>query len=239
MKNDSYIYIAAFCIFLVIGIYALQFHTYDFSDDVDHWNQFGGYVGGVLGPLLSFISLVMLIKSLNLQNESNATLREESRLNIKNEKLRSFETHFFNLLGSQRESFEYFRLTFDNQSYSGVEAVRKLEEKVVELRNVNATDDEIKSMICEADSEEKLFNTQRVFYIITKTIVQKLSDENGFTVEERKSQMETMINFTEFSMLRLVLISMQFMNYKSSRLMRDTEELVAVLSDLKLPIDSY
>ncbi|NUW66943.1 hypothetical protein [Vibrio coralliilyticus] len=143
MKNDYYIYFAGISIVLVIGIYVGQFHTYEFSSDVDHWNQFGGYVGGVLGPLLSFLSLVMLIKSLNLQNESNTTLRDEARLNIKNEKMRSFETHFFNLLSAQRESFEYFRLTFNGQTYEGIEAVRQLEEEVIALRSANASDQDV------------------------------------------------------------------------------------------------
>ncbi|EGQ9291699.1 hypothetical protein F7U77_08740 [Vibrio vulnificus] len=239
MKNDSYIYIAALSVIAVIGFYAIQFHSFEFSKDVDHWNQFGGYVGGVLGPVLSFISLVMLIKSLNLQNESNAALREESRLNIKNEKMRSFETHFFNLLSAQRESFEYFTLTINAKALSGVEAVRKLEEKIEELRESNASDEQIKNLILESDSEEKLYNTQRVFFIITKTIAQKLSDENGFTSVERKSQIETMINFTEFSQLRLVLISMQFLNHKSSKLLRQNSEFLSVLEELKLPIDMY
>ncbi|NUW66944.1 hypothetical protein [Vibrio coralliilyticus] len=91
----------------------------------------------------------------------------------------------------------------------------------------------------KADSDEKLYNTQRVFFVITKTIVQKLSDDNGFGSEERKSQIETMINFTEFSLLRVILISMQFLSYKSSILMRENEELVSVLEELKLPLDSY
>ncbi|TKG29217.1 hypothetical protein FCV85_14640 [Vibrio sp. F13] len=239
MKNDNYIYAAAVCIFTVIGFYAYQFHNYELSKDVNHWNQFGGYVGGVLGPVLSFISLVMLIKSLNLQNESNATLREESRLNIKNEKLRSFETHFFNLLSAQRESFEYFKLTVDGKTLTGVEAVRELEEKIEELRASEASSSDIKKMIVDADSDEKLYNTQRVFFVITKTITQKLSDENGFNSEERKSQIETMVNFTEFSQLRLVLISMQFLSYKSSKLMRENNEFLSVIEELKLPLDSY
>ncbi|MCG9726866.1 hypothetical protein [Vibrio brasiliensis] len=239
MKNDNYIYVAVISIIAVIGLYSYQFHSYDLSKDVDDWNQFGGYVGGVLGPVLSFISLVLLIRSLNLQNESNITLREEARLNIKNEKLRSFETHFFNLLSAQRESFDYFKLTIDGQVITGVEAVRKLEEKIIELRNSNASDDEIKRMITDADSDEKLYNTQRVFFIISKTINQKLSDENGFSIDVRKSQIETMINFTEFSQLRLVLICMQFLSFRSSTLLRENNEFLAVLKDLKLPLDSY
>ncbi|EJE4553461.1 hypothetical protein [Vibrio parahaemolyticus] len=239
MKNDNYIYAAVLCILVVLGLYALQFHNYKLSTDVDHWNQFGGYVGGVLGPLFSFLSFVMLIKSLNLQNDSNTTLREEAQLNIKNEKMRSFETHFFNLLSAQRDSFEYFKLTLNGKVYSGVESVRKLEDAIESLRAKNATDAEITKFIQEADSDEKFYNTQRIFFIITKTINQKLSDENGFTQEERKSQLETMINFTEFSQLRLILISMQFLDYRSSKLLRENQEFLSILDELKLPIDNY
>ncbi|EGQ8925977.1 hypothetical protein DLH98_09235 [Vibrio parahaemolyticus] len=239
MKNDFYIYAASICILVVLGFYAYQFHDYVLSKDVDDWNQFGGYVGGVLGPTFSFLSFVMLIKSLNLQNESNASLREESRLNIKNEKLRSFETHFFNLLGAQRESFEYFKLTINGKIYSGVEAVRELESAIQDLRAINATDEDITNFIKNCDADEKLFNTQRTFFIVTKTINQKLSDENGFSAEERKAHLETMINFTEFSLLRVVLISMQFLSYRASKLLNENDEFISVLEELKLPINAY
>ncbi|MBE4209235.1 hypothetical protein CGI23_23600 [Vibrio parahaemolyticus] len=239
MKNDFYIYVASICILVVLGFYAYQFHDYVLSKDVDDWNQFGGYVGGVLGPTLSFLSFVMLIKSLNLQNESNAALHEESRLNIKNEKLRSFETHFFNLLGAQRESFEYFKLTINGKIYSGVEAVRELESAIQDLRAINATVEDITNFIKNCDADEKLYNIQRTFFIVTKTINQKLSDENGFSAEERKAHLETMINFTEFSLLRVVLISMQFLSYRASTLLNENDEFVSVLKELKLPINAY
>ncbi|ELB2184392.1 hypothetical protein QNS43_004005 [Vibrio parahaemolyticus] len=239
MRNDFYIYAASICILVVLGFYTYQFHDYVLSKDVDDWNQFGGYVGGVLGPAFSFLSFVMLIKSLNLQNESNAALREESKLNIKNEKLRSFETHFFNLLGAQRESFEYFKLTINGKTYSGVEAVRELESAIQNLRATNASDKDITEFIKDCDADEKLFNTQRTFFIVTKTINQKLSDENGFNAEERKAHIETMINFTEFSLLRVVLISMQFLSYRASRLLNENDEFVSVLKELKLPINQY
>ncbi|QOQ67616.1 hypothetical protein [Photobacterium damselae] len=239
MKNNIYVYAALLCIVFVLGLYAFQFHDYVLSSDVDHWNQFGGYIGGVLGPLLSFLSLVMLIKSLNLQNESNQTLLDESKLNIKNEKLRSFETHFFNLLSSQRESFEYFKLSLNGKTYTGIDAVRKLEDEIISLRKASASDEVISDFIKQSDVYEKLFNTQRVFYVISKTIGQKLSNENGFSLEERKSQFETMINFTEFSQLRLVLICLQFLNYKSSKLILENKELLSVFEELKMPIKPY
>ncbi|MBL4303861.1 hypothetical protein [Vibrio fluvialis] len=237
---DKYIFAAIACVILVIGIYAFQFHSYEFSNDVDHWNQFGGYVGGVLGPLLSFLSYIMLIKSLSLQNAANAALNEESKLNIKNEKMRSFELHFFTLLSAQRESFEYFKLELDKGVYSsGIQAVRELENRIEEMRGKNASDDDIKAYIKTVDSHEKIYNTQRVFFVITKMISNKLSDENGFSSSDRKCQIETLINFTELSVLRIVLISMQFLNHKSSLLLRDNQELISVFDDLKLPFDAY
>ncbi|WP_305846037.1 hypothetical protein [Photobacterium kishitanii] len=130
-------------------------------------------------------------------------------------------------------------MTFDGQVYSGIDAVRKLENEIYTLRNQHTADLDIAKFIKDSDSEEKLYNTQRVFYVITKVINQKLSNENGFNLEERKAQIETMINFTEFSLLRVVLISMQFLNYKSSKLLRENQEFISVIEDLKLPIDSY
>lgn len=237
---NRYIIGALVCIGLVLGLYTYQFHTYQLSNDVNHWGQFGGFIGGVLGPLLSFLSYVMLIKSLTMQNDANVALREESKLNIKNEKLRSFEVHFFNLINAQRETFEYFQLEIKSSGPSkGVSAVRELENLIGSLRYIGADDDKISTVIKGIDSQEKIYNTQRIFYVITKMIDQKLSDENGFDEEERKAQLTTLINFTELSVLRVVLISMQFLNHKSSRLLRENTTLLAVFDELSLSLDEY
>ncbi|TOM07005.1 hypothetical protein CGH84_24405, partial [Vibrio parahaemolyticus] len=79
-----------------------------------------------------------------------------------------------------------FKLTINGKIYSGVEAVRELESAIQDLRAINATDEDITNFIKNCDADEKLFNTQRTFFIVTKTINQKLSDENGFSAEERK-----------------------------------------------------
>ncbi|MCL9777048.1 hypothetical protein [Vibrio methylphosphonaticus] len=237
---NQYIISAVICITLVLGIYGYQFHSFQISNDVNHWGQFGGFMGGVLGPLLSFLSYVMLIKSLSLQNDANSVLKEESKLNIKNEKMRSFEVHFFNLINAQRDSFEYFKLEPQlGEFLTGVSAVRELENQIENMRDNNANDNDIAIYIKNIDSHEKIYNTQRIFYVITKMISQKLSDENGFTQEERQAQLTTLINFTELSALRITLISMQFLSHKSSKLLREDQELIDIFKELKLPYDQY
>lgn len=65
-----------------------------FSDSKSDWGTFGDYVGGVLNPILSFISIVMLINSINLQREANNSLIEDSKRQSKLEDKRSFEVSF-------------------------------------------------------------------------------------------------------------------------------------------------
>ncbi|MCX9469358.1 hypothetical protein IG522_17955, partial [Vibrio cholerae] len=106
---NRYISIAIASMLVVFGSYVVNFYYklgYGLSDDVAVWAQLGDYAGGLLNPILSFISLVLLIKSLTLQNEANLDLRKELKINEKTEKLRSFETHFFNMLNSQKVSFD-------------------------------------------------------------------------------------------------------------------------------------
>ncbi|MCJ8349010.1 hypothetical protein [Moritella sp.] len=237
---NKHIIAAILCMGIALGMYGLNFHTYQISDDVNDWGQFGGYVGGILTPILTFLSYIMLVKSLSLQNETNAALREESNLNVKNEKIRSFEVHFFNLIDAQRDTFEHFKLEFDKDKFvSSVSAVRELEDRIEYMRDNNSNDIALTEFIKQVDSHEKIYNTQRVFYVITRMISLKLSDENGFTREDRMVQLTTLVNFTELSILRIVLISMQFLSYKSSKLLRDNDEMLDVLKDLKLPLDQY
>ena len=75
---------------------------YRISSDTAVWGALGDYFGGVLNPILSFISIILLISSLTLQREANTDLRKEIKRNEKNEKFRSFETQFFNMINSQK-----------------------------------------------------------------------------------------------------------------------------------------
>lgn len=226
-------------VIIVIGAYVFQFHIrlkYGFSIKASDWVDFSDYVGGLVSPILSFFSLILLIRSLNLQNQANKELREEVKSNQKNEKMRSFETYFFGLIEAQRTSFSTFKLDFPSQfsgkSLDGACAIQELEDQIENIRNKNGNDIEIAHAIDEIDKDERIYNTIRIFYNIVKMISERLTNDNGFDEEARKNQFQTLISFTEFSQLRLVMISMQFIDCPSAKYLRDNTEFMSVLTDL-------
>ncbi|MEM8013592.1 hypothetical protein Q4R53_15135 [Morganella morganii] len=243
---NRYLIAAIILMLIVIASYIIQFFFnlgYGISDKASDWVDFSDYVGGLISPLLSFISLILLIQSLNLQNEANKELREEVKLNQRNERLRSFEIYFFGLIDSQRTSFSNFKITFPKclggKSLTGVCAVQELEDLIQRFRDKSWKEYYIMKCIDRIDKDEKIFNTIRIFYNIVKMISEKLSDENGFDIEVRKSQFLTLINFTEFSQLRLVMISMQFMEWKSARYLKCNKEFIDILHSVGVETDLY
>lgn len=247
--NNKYIYSAIAAIVIVIGSYIFRFYFqlhHTVSDNVEQWAQLGDYAGGLLNPILSFISLVLLIKSLNLQNEANLDLRKELKTNEKNEKLRSFEAYFFNMLNSQKIAYDSFKLEFENETgidvLVGVEAVMKIEDDIdiiLEDNNLDDVKDKISKYIETLDEKDKIFSMVRIFYIIIKMIDDKLSDNHGFTAEDRNKHYTTLINFTEFSLLRLIMISCQFLSCHPSAYINSHSDFNAILEDVGLSTSLY
>ncbi|ADD69574.1 conserved hypothetical protein [Denitrovibrio acetiphilus DSM 12809] len=127
---NRYVIAAIISTVIVVLSYIYHFYyllKYSLSNDTAAWAQFSDYVGGLLNPVLSFIALVLLIKSLTLQNEANKSLKEELRNNEQTEKLRMFETQFFNMLNSQSMALDSFKIEVkengDNVIKKGVEAI--------------------------------------------------------------------------------------------------------------------
>jgi hypothetical protein len=244
---NRYSITAMILMLIVIGSYTMQFYFnlgYGVSDKASDWVDFSGYVGGLISPLLSFVSLVLLIQSLNLQNQANKELRKEVKLNRKNEELRSFESYFFGLIDAQRTSFANFNLDFSIQQggkhLTGVVAIQELEDQILNIRNLDGTDDkDIEEVIEQLDQNENIFNAIRIFYNVVKMVSEKLTDEKDFDILTRKSQFQTLINFTEFSQLRLVMISMQFMDWESATYLKNNKEFMEVLKDLGGGADLY
>lgn len=246
MKINGYIIAAAILIALVFLSYFLQFYVnldYELSDDSAVWAQLGDYVGGLLNPLLSFVSIVLLIKSLSLQNEANRSLRVELKNNEKTEKLRSFEILFFNLIDSQKKLFDTFNIEFERSGQKtvllGAQAVIKIEEEVEIIRNNGGTDTQIQDYIEELDKNDQIFGLSRAFYILVTAVFDKLSDVNGFTEEDRRAHFRTLVNFTDFSQLRLILMTIQFMDYHSTRYIRASDEFTKVINELNSGYDLY
>lgn len=70
-------------VFVVLAAFALAIYFYrdrfggGFSSTSADWSNFGSYIGGVLGPLVSFVTLLAVLKTVYLQRELLDTQRAE------------------------------------------------------------------------------------------------------------------------------------------------------------------
>lgn len=247
MKIKAYIISAAALIVVVYLIYWLQFYValdYEVSKEAAVWGQLGDYVGGVLNPLLSFISIVLLIKSLVLQYEANSNLKTEIKNSEKTERLRSFEVLFFNLISSQKNLFDSFYVDFQASGcavshLTGVKAVIEIENNIDEIRQAGGGNSEIAKYLTDLDADDQIFGLSRAFYIAVMIIIDKLSDSNGFSSEDRATHFKALINFTDFAQLRLIMISVQFLDYESAKYLRSSVEFLTLIKELGLSYELY
>ena len=61
---------------VAIYYYRLKFGG-DFSDKSSEWSDFGSYIGGIFGPLVSFVTLLAVLKTVHLQRELLTAQRVE------------------------------------------------------------------------------------------------------------------------------------------------------------------
>lgn len=244
MKLKGYLIAAFFSVVVVSAIYIVQFSYilgYGFSKEPSDWSDLGGYLGGVLGPILTFISIVLLIKSVSLQHAANKSLETEIDIIRKTEGFRTFETQFFAMLNAQGESFEFLSFDFGGKKgrLKGVAAVREIEDQIAHFRSTSRGDSIVEEYLEHLDQDEHIFNVARSFYTIVKLIIENLNDERGYTTEDRQEHIRSAISFTKFSQIRLIVISAQFLDFHSSSYLKGNEELNKVLSELRIPIGSY
>lgn len=243
MNNPRYlIYLSALFMIVTALVYSIYFFyvlDYEISKEVDDWAHLGSYFGGVVGPALSFISLIMLIKTLELQNAANSDLRTEAKSNENSRKIESFETTFFHLISIQREHFENLRIKQKKTSSTGTASVVTLEESIEAIRDKGGDDKAVKKYLEDSDENEDVYNSIRVFYNLVNLVMNKISDKNGFSPKDRYEYLLILVNFTKFSNLRLVLIGIQFLSYPSATSLRENKELTELFSGVGLNIDKY
>ncbi len=76
-------------LFVMIGTLALYFgHGGSTPESLQDWASFGTYVGGIAGPLLSFVALIAVARTLNLQR---ATLELDQERQLADQHLRWLE----------------------------------------------------------------------------------------------------------------------------------------------------
>ncbi|ELY5851473.1 hypothetical protein SNN74_004260, partial [Cronobacter turicensis] len=156
------------------------------SNDKGEWGTFGDFVGGVLNPILTFITIVMLINSLQLQREANEQLIKDERRQEKDVLLKRFEDSFYNLISSEREEFSCFTINLNGEEYRSSAAVSKLEEAVLffideqRIKNSKCDISNVRDYINNIDehSSMSIFSMVRCVYVVFKVIKDKCPQEH-------------------------------------------------------------
>lgn len=118
--NKFFLYLLVFSfllIFFILGLYFYKFHD-SLSDTHNDWAIFGSFFGGVIGPIVTFISIIILILTIYIQNKDSSFKHQQDT--------------FFKLL-------EFFMLALSEVSYTGKSddvATEKKGEAAIKLFSV-------------------------------------------------------------------------------------------------------
>lgn len=207
--------ISALIIIATWFAYYLEFgHWFNFSKDTAVWGQFGDFLGGVINPLLTFITVIYLINSVNLQREANNSL-------ISLEEFKKTEAKIHNMLEGQRTSFESFRIeTFNNIGQSiilkdGI-AVSHLEEMILDMIDRGYTKEQVTEELSNLDKGDNIFSLTRRFYNIIKTI------QNEIPAKDQAKYFETLLNMTEYKQICLILIALEMFDWTINKTIDDS-----------------
>jgi len=222
---------------LYFGIYL----SYPLSKNPAAWTQIAGFFGGILAPILSFFSIVLLINSLNMQNKANNVLILEAERNKKSEVIRQFESKFFNLIDSQKIAFVNFELLFLDRGQDVFKrsalAISHLEDIWDEISEQGGGLDSKKKLLQNLDDDDAIYSIVRVFYIIVKITTDTFPDDSIEHQKLRKEYIVTLINFTDITLLKLILMVMKYLNYFSGEYLKNNEIFMEVIKEVGL--DGY
>lgn len=234
-------WISILLIALVWGFYFINFGINgSLSKSGEVWGQFGDYVGGVINPLLTFITIFLLIKSQGLQQEANAALINQIKSQEKLENYKKFELRFFSLIEAQEVNFSKLRILAAKDEVEGteffsnvkvvsnfielksVDAVNFIDDKLGILVRANVEEGEIKDWLDSLDIDDHFFSIARRFYLIVKLIDEKLLEE------DREEQYEALLNLSDIKILIMIIILCRYYEWdnilyinKSKILMRE------------------
>lgn len=113
LKRLSFIliFVLITCSFIAFALYKYwtTFGALPISQSVEKWGQFGDYIGGVLNPGLSFLSIILVCFTLYTTSKQSMT--------------QSFESVLFELLRYHKEHLSNIKVVYDKESFKGVDAL--------------------------------------------------------------------------------------------------------------------
>lgn len=160
--------------------YFLNFNEWlGFSGDKGEWGAFGDFVGGFSNPILTFITMCLLIGSINLQREANtyvvrqgAQIDDAAKRQREVDDLRSFESTFFSLAQAARQEYERLEVVDDSgKIHRAGGVVCFIEEVVLRYKKyvlVNNRPSDFDKLFDKLDERSGMgvFSCVRSFYIL-------------------------------------------------------------------------
>lgn len=169
---------------LILAMWLLYFYQFGYrvpselSPKQEVWGQFGDFLGGVLNPVLTFITMMFLAGSLRLQAEANTQLIEDSRRNERIEKIRKFEIQFFNLIDLLKTNFDKLTITINDTNYSSTKAVTEIENHLLEMIHEEKTKSELVDFLINLDSNDDVFSATRTLSLLIQKIESQCLEEH-------------------------------------------------------------
>lgn len=73
LNTNFYLGIGAVVILISVTAYMYNFNNHILSDKPSDWSSFGSYIGGTIAPILTFLTLIILIKQAKVVHDSTVT----------------------------------------------------------------------------------------------------------------------------------------------------------------------
>ena len=167
----------------------------------------------------------------NLHLRHLGVRRNQSLLSI-------FESRLFKIIDSQNSLFKDLELVFDKGEHKVVKiagnAVDALEDHLQSLKDESSiTAEDIEYAITEdIDTQGHMFSILRKFYVGVKLIDIQLTTDRGFSELDKKEYLELLINFSDFELLRLIMIGMKYCKYSMAISLAENIQLRSALKEL-------
>lgn len=174
----------AFGLLAICGALLAYYLNFDkglgLSQNKGDWGVFGDFLGGFANPIITFMTMCMLIKSIDLQREANNALIEQNT-NIKStEEIRSFESTFFNLNEVMKHEFSRVEIKEKNMIHHASNAVTLIEKSLIALRqnNKNISESDVRKAFERLDENSgmSIYSAIRSFSVLIRYILDNSPD---------------------------------------------------------------
>ncbi|MBN2414020.1 hypothetical protein JXQ31_20260, partial [candidate division KSB1 bacterium] len=216
-RKTILIFICIVIIFSVVALsitlvlYATKFNA-GLADDQVIWSYFGDYLGGVLGPVFTFLTIIILVVTLYYQREELELTRQElhnsteqqkrsataletqmESLKLQNQVIyeQTFDTTFFNLLNNLSDYYENLTLEIgldrgnlrDYPSNVALDRLIDMIENKIMIRTQKNVQIVIKDIITESLNDESIYKLLEIDGYINEIL--KFIDKEKITNKEK------------------------------------------------------